>query len=166
MKKGSWTALNEDDAVSHNDVVASYSTVMLWSGKEREVFGVFEIAPGAPPPEGMLIASTTLEDRDGRPAWVNTFEPIPYAPSDEPAFVPVAMLRQRIEKLGMWDDFAAYLAQNPAEMLKVLTLEGGVDPTYPAITAAFEAMKVPEAARAYILAQPSAGVPDPQPIAG
>ncbi|WP_152045511.1 hypothetical protein [Aureimonas psammosilenae] len=77
-------------------------------------------------------------------------------------FIPVPMLRQRIEKLGMWEDFGAYLAQNPAEMLKVLTLEGGVDPAYPAIIAAFEAMSVPQVARDYILASPSVGVPDVQ----
>lgn len=80
----------------------------------------------------------------------------------EPAvqFIPVPLLRQRIEKLELWDDFCAYLILNPAAMLKVLTLEAGVDPSYPDLVQAFSDLHVPSDAQAYILAPPSAGVPD------
>jgi len=106
-------------------------------------------ATSIPPPPG-----AGYEWQDG--GWAESSAPV------EPSisFIPVPLLRQRIEKLGMLDAFSAYLAQNPAEMLKLLTLEAGVDPAYPAIAAAFDAMSVPQQARDYILAPSSAGVPD------
>lgn len=88
-------------------------------------------------------------------------DPTPPAPVDPvPYYVPVPMLRQRLEKLGMFDDFAAYLALNPPLSFKVLTLEEGVDPAYPDLVVAFDAMSVPQSARDYLLAHPSVGVPD------
>lgn len=75
-------------------------------------------------------------------------------------FIPVPLLRQRLEKLGLFEDFSAYLAQYPVLMLKVLSLESGVDPAYPDLLAAFDTMQVPQNARAYLLAPPSVGVPD------
>ncbi|WP_210318515.1 hypothetical protein [Aureimonas endophytica] len=108
--------------------------------------------------DGVRVEMTDDEEA----AFIGDAPSDPDSSSGVTALIPVFMLRQRIEKLGMWDDFAAYLAQNPAEMLKVLTLENGVDPAYPAIAAAFQAMSVPQAARDYILASPSVGVPDVQ----
>lgn len=108
--------------------------------------GVFKLVNG----ERVEMTDEEVADMPAGP------QPSPYA-----NFIPVSLLRQRIEALGMWDAFAAYLAQNPAEMLKVLTVETGVDPAYPAITVAFDAMDVPQAARDAILAPPSAGVTVP-----
>lgn len=115
----------------------------------------FKLAPAQP---NYDPATQRVDWIDG--AWVVSDLPPDQEPEPDPFanFIPVPLLRQRIEALGMWDAFAAYLAQNPAEMLKVLTVEVGVDPAYPALGVAFEAMDVPQAARDVILAPPSAGV--------
>lgn len=91
----------------------------------------------------------------------------PPAPEPEPQtvdpyahYVPVPLLRQRLEKLGLFDDFSAYLAQFPTLMFKVLSLERGVDPEYPDLLTAFDAMSVPQATRDYLMAHPSLGVQD------
>lgn len=82
--------------------------------------------------------------------------PLPPAP---PATIPVTLMRQRIEAKGLLDEFSTYLAQNPALMMKLLTLEGGnVDPTYDAIGKAFDDMALPASVRAYILAPASEGI--------
>lgn len=84
----------------------------------------------------------------------------PVTPDPSASYIPVYLLRQRVEKLGMMDDFAAYLFQYPSLALKILSLESGVDPTDPNFSAAFAAMNVPQEARDYILAPASAGVPE------
>lgn len=76
------------------------------------------------------------------------------------AYVPVYLLRQRVEKLGLMDDFAAYLFQYPPLALKILSLESGVDPNDPNFSAAFSAMQIPQVYQDYILAPASAGVPE------
>lgn len=89
------------------------------------------------------------------------FKP-PASPVVDPsiAYVPVPLFRQRLEKLGLFEDFAGYLAQNPVLMLKVLSLEAGIDPAYPDLHTAFTTMSVPQDAQDYLLAPPSVGVPD------
>lgn len=103
---------------------------------------------------GQLVTMTAAEEAAFEAARAS-------APVDPTAnFIPVPLLRQRLEKLGLFEDFSAYLAQYPVLMLKVLSLESGVDPTYPDLLAAFDAMAVPQNVRAYLLAPPSVGVPD------
>lgn len=100
--------------------------------------------------------SETIPANDPRAAAFRANSPASN-PSD--GFIPLSLMRQRIEALGMLEAFATYLAQNPAEQMKLLTLEGGrVDPNYPGIAEAFDLMAVPEAARAIILAPESAGL--------
>lgn len=74
--------------------------------------------------------------------------------------IPISMLRQRVEKLGLMDDFSAYLFQYPPLALKLLSLENGVDPADPSFAAAFTAMQIPQVYQDYILAPASAGVPE------
>jgi hypothetical protein len=51
------------------------------------------------------------------------------APAPPPVrYVPVPLVRQRLEAAGQWEAVAAVLMQNPAAMLRVLTLEQGIDP--------------------------------------
>lgn len=76
-------------------------------------------------------------------------------------FIPIWLLRQRAEKLGVFEGFASYIKQFPALDMKLSTLEGGmVDPAYPDLVAGLDDMGVPEEARAYLFADPSLGVPD------
>jgi len=115
-----------------------------------------------PPPTYDASRQTIMEGpptKDG-PFWYQTWliSDLPVDPTAN--FVPVPLLRQRLEKLGLFEDFSAYLAQYPVLMLKVLSLETGVDPAYPDLIAAFDSMNVPQSARNYLLAPPSAGVPD------
>ena len=90
--------------------------------------------------------------------------PLPIIPEPEPnplaGYIPVPLFRQRLEKLGLFDDFSAYLAQYPPLMFKVLSLEAGLDPANSDILSAFDAMSVPEDVRSYLTANPSVGVPE------
>jgi hypothetical protein len=48
-----------------------------------------------------------------------------------PRYVPVPIVRERMEAAGKWDDLVAILVGQPAVMLKVLTLSEGIAPDDP-----------------------------------
>lgn len=52
-------------------------------------------------------------------------------PPPGPRYVPVPLMRERLEAAGKWNALAAILAADPPTMLKVLTLARGVDATDP-----------------------------------
>lgn len=105
---------------------------------------------------GVLVPLTDAE-------WVQyqAMQDVPLPVDTTAKFIPLPMLRQRIEKLGMWDAFAGYIAQFPTLWLRLFSLESGVDPAYPDFIPAFDEMDIPQVYRDYILAPPSAGVGTP-----
>ena len=140
----------------------------VWTGEEIE----FDPSRGRPPtaiveqpPE--FDAKKSFATWSGNEWLVRPLSdiPTPVEPDPEPGdpyahFMPIPLLRQRLEKLGLFDDFSAYLAQFPTLMFKVLSLERGVDPAYPDLITAFDAMTVPQSIRDYLMADPAMGVPD------
>ena len=69
------------------------------------------------------------------PGWVwdgASFNPPP-AHDSPPAirYIPVSLVRQRMEEAGRLEALGAVLLANPGVMVKVFSLEQGVDPTDP-----------------------------------
>lgn len=79
--KGVWVELPSGAPVKYqkegSEFQASYDSVLLWSEKERDSAGIYQIREGEATPEGSYLVSRELIDRDLRPAWKNTFAPIP-----------------------------------------------------------------------------------------
>jgi hypothetical protein len=71
-----WALLPYGEDVTYQGVTASYATVMLWSDAEREAFGVFAVPEPDAAPEGQMEAGRALVDKDGRPVWAVTYQPI------------------------------------------------------------------------------------------
>ncbi|MFH5927545.1 hypothetical protein [Roseomonas xinghualingensis] len=77
-------------------------------------------------------------DEDRAPMLVSADDPmlegveiVPYVPDQGgdapgPRYVPVHVVRERLEGGGLWDDMAEALISRPAMMLKVLTLAEGI----------------------------------------
>lgn len=107
----------------------------------------------------VIINGTAVQMSD---AEREAFCPTPVA-MGQSSLIPVPMLRQRVEKLGLMDDFSAYLFQYPPLALKLLSLESGVNPTDPSFAAAFSAMQISQAYQDYILAPAAVGVPEAPP---
>lgn len=122
----------------------------------------FAVAPSQP----AFDAATQIVVWDAADeAWRIKQRPIvpdvPIPPDLFAGFIPVYLLRQRAEKLGIWDELASYIGQSPALLLKIATLEAGmVDPAYPDLVKGLDDLGVPADVRAYLLADSSLGVPD------
>lgn len=76
----------------------------------------------------------------------------------QPYTIPTYLLRQRAEKLGIWQDLTDYLVQYPALMLKTLTLQTGVDPKDADLINGLNDLQVPQQVQDYLLSDPSLGV--------
>lgn len=77
-----------------------------------------------------------------RPGWllVGGEFVAPDPPAPVPAYIPVPVVRERLELDGLWDDIAALLASQPSQMLKVVTLTDGVDPADPQVIGMLQAV--------------------------
>lgn len=156
-QNGTWVELQFGSPVRHNDVLASYGTVEVWTEEERNAFGVFTVADTPPVQKGKIAIRGPIIDIEGKPVYSYTLVDAP--PVDPtPYYIPASLLRQRAQKVEIWDDLAAFLVQYPALMLMVLTLEEGVDPKYPALLDGFNQLQVPQNIQDYLLSDPSLGV--------
>jgi len=117
---GAWTALSSAQPVEHDGIATSYDSLMLWTDEERAAFGVYVVAEGAPPPEGQRVASSVIGERNGRPVYVNTFEPIP-----GPDPVEIITMRQarlqllQVGKLSAANQAIAAMPGQPGEEARV-----------------------------------------------
>lgn len=62
------------------------------------------------------------------------------------AYIPVYIVRERLEAVGLWEATATALASDPAKLLKVATLHEGIDPGDPEVGALLQAIGADPAA--------------------
>lgn len=80
-QSGQWQQILSGSVWSPDgDVQASIGTIEQWSDAEREAWGVFAIEPAPEAPQGQYEVSRSLEDLDGRPAWIALFSDLPEEP--------------------------------------------------------------------------------------
>lgn len=154
---GQWIALVEGDPVVYNGFVASWGTVTNWSEGDRNTFGVYTVQEQPNPPAGKVAVPGDIADQNGLPVRQYSYIDAPVV-EDTSKFIPASMLRQRAQKIGIWDDLAAYIVQYPTLLLTALTVESGIDPNYPALLAGFNDLQIPQDIQNYLLADPSLGV--------
>lgn len=121
---------------------AAAGTFALVEDVERggAVREVVKVRPGEPPltvrfhPDVVARFVPVPDDQAGQvtPRWVydpatGRFAPPPLAPAPAgPYYVPVSVVRERLEADGLWPAAAAALLGAPEIMLKVLTLRVGI----------------------------------------
>jgi len=154
---GTWVELPVGPSVRYLDFAASYDTVLLWSNAEREAFGVYEISDIPPVQSGKTAVAGPIIDVNGKPVRSYTLVDTP-TPTGPPYYIPPSLLRQRAQKLGIWEDLTDYLMQFPSLMLMVLTLEDGIDPHYPELINGFNSLNIPQSIQDYLLGDPALGV--------
>lgn len=71
---------------------------------------------------------------------------LPTAAAPPIAYVPVYRVRERLEAAGLWEAVAQAVAADPAKMLKLATLQQGIDPNDPDVAALLTALGADPAA--------------------
>jgi hypothetical protein len=91
--------------------------------------------------EGDLVAlvTPTVSDEADLKATVLRLYPQGWM-GEADRYVPVALVRERLEAADLWNATAVALVSNPAMMLKVMTLKDGLDPTDPQVIELLQAV--------------------------